>query len=138
MKIILIFAFIFVALFVYTLVLCSDEALYTHRGTYACWVCISPTIRNVPEIGHAQGVVFHSSSGDGPKPPGNAVSYITDAPAEVISRKLSQYFLHRGIRLHFSSKGVDRDIPVGDQPFVEAFIEPVGDKRTQVTVKETL
>lgn len=133
----LLLAFSLLALALYTLVLCSDESLYTHRGTYACWVCISSTIRNVPEVGHTQKILFYSSSGDGSKPPENAVTYFTDASTDTVSRKLAQYFRHREIPVSFSSEQVDRAMPSTGQPFVEALIQPAGNRRTQVTVKQT-
>jgi hypothetical protein len=116
---------------VYAFQIWAAESLYTHRGSLAYWMCISRTIRNVPEIGVATDVIFYSSAGDGPKRPTDAVSYSTDASRDRIVSELTRYFQDLGVSVSFD------DSNHHFSPF-RASVAPSSQKeRLEVTVTET-
>jgi hypothetical protein len=121
---------------VYVLRIWADESLYTHRGSLAYWMCISKTIRNVPEVGHVTDVVFYSSAGDGPKRSANAVSYSTDASHEMIVGELTRYFQGLGGSVGFSFE--DSGVTTGNHASpIRASITLTSQGKLEVTVTET-
>lgn len=129
-------ALFLVALAVYTATILLAESLYTHRGSYAYWICIPSTIRNVPEVGNASDLVFFSSAGDGPKSPQSAVSYITDAPSGQIIDELNKYFEQQGLPVHMLDSSKGSRLSSNSDP-IEMSIDPTGGGYFKVTVTET-
>lgn len=82
-------------------------------------------------------MVFYCSAGDGPKPSVNAVSYVTDSPAEEVLRGLAQHFERLGISAHLPASHSDEEMSSSNSDPVEVVIEPVGVGHIKVTVTET-
>ena len=91
---------------VYAAALLLEEDLYSQKGTMAYYVTISSlAIKEFPLIGQIKEELYYYSSGDGPKPSANGVSYLSNAPQEMLETELSNYLRGKGFVVDKSLSG---------------------------------
>jgi hypothetical protein len=117
------------AVAVYATSLLTSESVYCNRGSFAYWLTISGTIKDVPELSPTSPPRFYSSAGDGPKLPENAVSYASGAAPEAMLREMDRYLVAIGYR-----KRAD-GIYEQDESTVTVEVSPEG-RGSRVNVRE--
>lgn len=107
------------------------ESIYTKRGTYAYFVCVSSVIKAIPEIDIVGSADFYSSAGDGPKLPTDEVRYKTGAQTEVVMSRIAAHLKQIGyVEIGFGRFELH-------QSQVVVVVEPDGQGRSTVLVTET-
>lgn len=98
---------ILLALAYYLVNLVLAESLYTERGTIAYHLLIADVIQDVPLVGIAGEPQFHSSAGDGPKPPSSSIHYRSRADEAAIRQEIGAFLRAGG----FAVQGAEEDNP---------------------------
>jgi hypothetical protein len=122
---------------VYTVALLLSESVYTQRGTYAYFVCISPTIKHVPNPQSLGDVRFYHTPGDGPKLPQDEVSFMSAAPREVIYQQIENYLFQLGYEKLEGRANAEGQSYLREDSSVDIRIESIDAGTHKVTVTET-
>lgn len=73
------------------------ESVYAPEDSLKGFLMIVPSVvKSIPRVGRVRDVTLYTSSGDGPKPPADGISYYTDASPDVVLRDVRAYFLSEG------------------------------------------
>ena len=112
------------------------EDLYTRAGTLDYYLSInSAFIKNVPKPGAVAEVEYYSSCGDGPKPPAQGVSFLTDADVRSVNAALKAYLEKEGYG-EWDLAPVPRKHKDGGRE-VTVSVEKAGENLTGVWVRES-
>ena len=119
------------------LIILFTEDLYCDRGSFEYYVAIhSGLIKQTPLVQLQGSPRFYASCGDGPKPPANGISYTSNANAEAVKSRLTDYILNDGYVRGDDRTGSGGTVFVRGRGGVELFVSAEGATRTEVRIYE--
>lgn len=119
----------------YTARLLFEESSYPRPGTYAFYIQIPSSLRNMPKPGLAGEPAYFSTAGDGNKPPHSEVRFLSSAPEDELLRKLKDYFRASGFQESTADPGKSATL-VRHETRVQIQIDPKSGNQVEVKVTE--